>query len=221
MSANFSLFAGIYYVGRVIPAALFDIYIFLLFPVVFISGYIYKNLPFQKMRILFIFLFFIVFIVFPAYERNEYITENITARLQKYTQGKIFLPEFDEQLNSHFKQEIPLIKNQIKENEVAILSSDDTFLLQLSEKENLIDANPQSAIDFKSEMTPALANVTKICPSKIVADCMIFKKCPDHRPFSHFFSVAPFILTEIEEKCHIKYEPTICTDQICIAKSRI
>ena len=100
-----------------------------------------------------------------------------------------------------------------------IISTDDTYLFYLTGKKNLIDANPAVLMVMKKELDRAVKNVSRVCPTSIAVDCSIIKKCEPYQSFNQGErTVLPFILREVEAACRFKYEPTICTNQLCIAK---
>lgn len=218
-SANASLFASLYYIGRSVEQNLFPISIFALLTLFFLINNLFYRLQSPKNRLIFLILFFIGFVAIPAYNRQEFISETFFVRYQRLIKGEIFKPDIDEILWKKYGKEIQLIKNNLKEKQIAVLSPDDTFLLILSGKKNLLDVNPQSAIDTVSEMNFAIKRATVKCPKKIAVDCTIFDKCLSHEFYSRFFNISPFILTNIEKSCKVSYKPIECTNQLCIAQS--
>ena len=107
----------------------------------------------------------------------------------------------------------------MQENKIVILSSDDTYLFYLTGKENYMYDNTQFTILTDKDMNYSLKDVYKACPKKIVADCTLFNKCQNSRPFTAIagFNIQPQLLTHIEKECKIKYSPQICTEKLCIA----
>lgn len=219
-SANTLFFSSTYFVGRSVPPNLFHIYLFALFPFILIINHLYSlhNSPIGK-KILLATLFILILVI-PTYERQEYITEVAIEKYHSFLQGNIFRPKLEDEIRDRYKDEIALINKNITDKEIVILSNDDTYLFYLIGKKNLLNTNPQVGIDMKSEMAPAIKEILRRCPKKIIGNCDIFHKCLSYDSYSGVFNIAPFILTEIENGCKNKYKPTICTKQICIAQSQ-
>jgi len=107
----------------------------------------------------------------------------------------------------------------LKDDKVAILHSDDTYLLYMTNKQNLLLTNPQTAIVSRDDLLFALQDVYSACPQKIAVDCRFVGKCTENWTFSGITNfIQPYLLTAVEEKCHTLYQPTICTNQLCIAE---
>ena len=89
----------------------------------------------------------------------------------------------------------------------------------LTGKENYMYDNTQGTSRTDKDMNYSLKDVYKACPKKIVADCTLFNKCQNSRPFTAIagFNIQPQLLTHIEKECKIKYSPQICTEKLCIA----
>ncbi|OGK22179.1 hypothetical protein A2866_03410 [Candidatus Roizmanbacteria bacterium RIFCSPHIGHO2_01_FULL_39_8] len=223
LSANLSLFASIYFVGRSMPHELITVSLFILFTLFLLIGISYSEIQLPKMRLLILVFMFIFFIIFPAFQRKEFITEKLIDKYKRVLTNNIFLSEIDTTLHEKYKNEVVLIKKSIKENEIVILSPDDTYLFYLVDKKNLLDANPVfGSIDIQSEIGPAIKRVGKVCPAQLVIDCSIVKRCPKYESFSRGSpAVFPYLLEEIEKKCNTSYEPILCSDQLCIVKKTI
>ncbi len=219
-SANLSLFASLYYVGRSDNASLIIISIFPLLNLFLLIATNYRLIRSNRLKILLTIVLFIVFIAIPVYERRYTITELLLKKYHGFTAGNIFHTEFEENVVKRFAKEKAMINTQIPGDKALILSSDDTYLLYVTNKKNLLDENPQSGIESDVEMKLAVKTVVKICPKKIVVDCSIMSKCPPFTPFSKGWLTAGYILREVESRCQIDYEPTICTNQLCIVQSR-
>jgi hypothetical protein len=218
-SANISLFASLYFVGRSDDSSLIIISIFPLLNLFLLFGHV-SNQTSKLFRFMFYVLCFILFIAFPVYERRYTMTELLIKKYEGLISGNIFHTQLEENLEKRFAKEKAIINNQIFSNEALILSSDDTYLLYLTNKKNLLDENPQSGIESDVEMQAAIKTVVKICPKRIAVDCSIMNKCPQFTPFTKGWITAGYILKEVETHCQIHYKPVYCTNQLCIAQSR-
>ena len=149
------------------------------------------------------------------------MTEMIIVKLKRLTAGNIFKSEMKNILTKRYSKETQLIINNLKDDKIAILSNDDTYLFYLTGKKNLLDANPQVSIDTQSDLDHAFENFARHCPDKIAADCVVFGRCSQSVGFdqSGFFPQSIF-LNEIQKKCAVKYEPVQCTNQLCIATKK-
>lgn len=218
-SANLSLFNALYFVGRSHAANLFDISILVILNFFILIACIWQDAGSSKIKIFVGLLLFILFIIVPAYLRRFTLSEFILDKYKRFTYGNIFVPETGKLLNREFGQETELINKNFPENEILILSREETYLLILTNKKNLLDVNPQSGIDTVSEMAFALKRASEKCPKKIAVDCRVFKNCPDYESYSQkSLFMAPYILDSLEKNCGVKYRPTVCTNKLCIAE---
>jgi len=175
--------------------------------------------PLKKI-ILFIFIFSL-FIIYPALMRKISLSEMIIVKLKRLTQGQIFKTEMDEILTKRYSKELSLINKYLKESGVAIIHNDDTYLLYLTKKKNLLDANPQVGIDTKDDLAQAIDNFAKECPEKVAVDCSVFAKCQQYVGINQSgFYPGSLILLAVEKQCRIKYQPVECTKQLCIAQKK-
>lgn len=219
-SANLMLFASLYYIGRSSPAELYTISIFILLNLFLLLGYFYSGLEQKKAKIIMIFLLSLVFILFPVINRKEVIASSIQEKLKRVSQGNIFHPELDEILNKYYGKEKKMIIKYLPDQEIVIISGDDTYLFYLTKKNSLLKDNSLVNIITKYDLEYSLSNVVKICPKKIAGECGLFKNCPATELFSKASSpLQPIILNEIQNRCGIKYKPIICSDKLCIAES--
>ena len=219
-SANLMFFASIYYVGRSMPHELITISVFVLLTIFLFLGSIFRQIRPTKIRIFALLIVFFFLIVFPAYQRKEFIVEKMLDKYKQFLQGNIFVSETDKNLEESYKNEVALVNQNIKEGQTLIISPDDTYLFYKIQKRNLFDSNPVWAtIDMQSEMKLAIDKTKNICPDKLVIDCSLVKKCPTYITFVNQDAVVAFpqLLVGIENKCQVKYQPTICTNKLCIA----
>lgn len=220
-SANVAFFASIYYVGRSVVHNLITVNPFILLAFFLLTGALYKNIASRKIRLLILGCFFAFLIFFTGYSRKEFLTSELMDRYQRFRQGRIFSFENDEILKQRYQKEIELIKEKIQEDEIIIISADDTYLFYLLDKKNLLDANPIAGINTPDELTHALKRAAKACPKNIVVECEVLKKCTSYSTFTKTWpELPPLILAELEKKCQVKYEPVDCTNQLCIASSK-
>jgi hypothetical protein len=219
LAANFMLFSSIYYIGRSMPHELYTISIMALLTFLLLIGRLYSSSSFS-LRFFILSFIFIFFIVFPLNKRIEYVTAKILEKYQGLSEGQIFKSK-DQFVQNYYSKEIELINKNITENQVLILSPDDSYLFYLINKKNILNANPVwGYIQMQSEIAPALQQAVKICPKKIVTDCELFKQCPAYEKLTFDDQVTfPIILSEIEKQCKIIYSPKLCTDKLCIAEA--
>src|SRR3989338_1383716 len=137
-SANLSLFASIYFVGRSHPHNLFHISIFPLLTVFIFIGIFFSQVKSVKIKLLLVICLFITFVVFPSYERSYTLTEMILTKVDRLRSGRIFRSEVKEIVNKRYSDEFSLIKKHIKEDEIIILSVDDSYLFYAIKKKNLL-----------------------------------------------------------------------------------
>lgn len=219
-SAQLLLYGGIYFVGRshmhnlfwLAPLGIFTFFIF--------ASIVYANVKPIQMKFLFMTVIFLTFIVFPAYNRKENITDRVINTYNELAQGNIFQSGLDQSLERKYRAEKKLITQNLLEPEVLILHPDDTYLLYLTDKKSLLLNNPQVSIFSDYELFPSIRKISQICPKKIAIDCRFVGKCSENWTFVGINVFAqPRLLETIEKNCHAKYKPTLCTGQLCIAES--
>src|SRR3989338_5622147 len=223
-SANLSLFASIYFVGRSHPHNLFHISIFPLLTVFIFIGIILDETKLSRSKIVLLYsCFFLLFIAYPFYQRQEAITNLLKKKYYEYTIGYALSPVWIYQLKSQYKNEVKMIREELPEREIVILSPDDTYLFYLTQKENMINDNSQFTILTQKDIERSLEKVFKVCPKKIVAECSLFGKCQTREPPSFVsiagFQIQPLLLQQVQERCNLNYRPIKCTKQLCIAEN--
>ena len=221
LSANLTLFNSFYFVGRSHPANLLDLSILAILNLFLLLGLFLTSVKLNSSsKIIFYSSIFIIFIIYPAYQRKYSFAEQTLLKINKVKSGLILPAETQEKIESFFAPEKKLIAKNLTQPKALILSRDDTYLLIVSNKKNLLRVNPQAAVDTKTGMDFAIKDVVKVCPKKIAVDCTIYKRCSDFTSYTkQDFYTAPFILQEIENKCRVKYSPVECTNKLCIAIS--
>lgn len=123
-------------------------------------------------------------------------------------------------LRNKYSSEKELIDKYLQDDKVAILHADDTYLLYMTDKQNLLLINPQTSIVSQSDLTFALQDVYRVCPQKIAVDCRFVGKCSENWTFAGITSfIQPYLLDALQKNCHTLYQPTVCTNQLCIAES--
>lgn len=220
LTAQLSFFSSLYMVGQSQPHSILTISPLPLLNFFLLVGFLIKKItkPFIIHTIAPI--LFIILIVLPAYRGKESLTDYLKFKKESILKADMFKSEMLEKLENMYRKEIKLIKKHLKEEEILILSLDDTYLFYLSGKKNLLYDNPQSGIITQSGLNKALVKVIVTCPNKIVADCLYFNRCSSHYTINYYSGqIQPLLLKEIEKKCKKIYEPTICTGQLCIAES--
>ena len=223
-SANLSLFASVYFVGRSHPHNLFHISLFFLLNVFLLINEIIKNsIPkniSKKTLATFYLLLTTLLIIYPAYNRKQALATIIKTKFDRLNNGHIFKPELEQEVKQYYSTESLLIKRNLIDDEIIILSVDDTYLFYLSNKKNLLLDNPQSGIASKVDLKMALKRALNVCPQKIVATCSQFGLCPTYKTFNHeLVNIQKVLLESLEKGCKIKYKPTSCTNKLCIISS--
>ena len=221
-SANISLFSSIYFVGRSHPHNLFNILIFPLLNFFLLIAIVLKSeikKKANKFLLATIYLLLATFIIFiPAFQRRFTLTEMILTKLNLVKGGNLFQSGVDIIIETKYKEEINLIKNNLPD-ETLILSTDDTYLFNVTGKKNLLDANPIMGIDVEEDINFAVKNAIKKCPQKIAIDCSYVGKCQSYTPFVGVTFDLKLILNKLETGCKIKYKSTQCTNKLCILSS--
>lgn len=219
-SANISLFSSIYYVGRSHEHNLFHIALLGMLNLFLLLGLHYKQITSFKLKFILCVIFYLIFIVFPAYERQEMITRMFKEKIQRLRSGNIFIPEAKRILEQKYQKEVEMIK-KIPQKQVVILSDDDTYLLYMTGKESFIDYNPQIVNIAESDLDLSLRRVIDSCPKTIVGDCRLFGKCSSSDPYSlSYLFIQPILLQKIQQACQNTYEATTCTEHLCVAISK-
>lgn len=220
-STSTLLFSSIYFVGRSHEHNLFHIALFFLITVFLLVGIVFSTLTDIRVRFFICAILFFAFIAYPMYQRSEIMTKIVQEKIKLYQKGNIFVPETESIFKQKYKSEIDLIKNNITDNKILILSDDDTYLFYLTEKRNLLYDNSQITILTEKDIDTSLKDAYATCPQKIVADCRLFGKCDWSNPatITNFY-IQPYLLEKILTVCHTTYEPTICTNQLCIAEKQ-
>src|SRR3989344_1867260 len=220
-SANLMLFASIYYVGRSHPHELYiiaPVYILTLFLLIGMTLRKFKLKP-AKSTILYS-LVFLLFIAYPAYQRQEVTTKLVIEKLHKLRQGNVLQPEFLSFLKDKYQLELQLIKNNFPGREALILSDDDAYLLALSGKTSLLYDNPQVVVLTKQDIDFTLREAAGICPRKIIAYCRLMQKCEYSDPSVQLYAyIQPYIFDRLQKLCNINYGPTRCTKHLCLAEA--
>jgi len=218
-SANLSFFASIYFVGRSHPHNLFHISLFPILNGFILCGLIIRRGSILKQKIIITGFLFLLCIVFPIYNRSEVMTLMIENKIKSIESGNIFTSASKKELDTKYKIDVLMIKKQIKDRQIVILSPDDTYLFYLTDKKNMMYDNSQFTILTNEDMDKSLSVVYKKCPSRIVADCTLFKKC-EPKPFTSIpsFPIQPLLLKRIQDRCNTIYTAVECTSQLCIAE---
>lgn len=214
-----TLFNVLYFVGRSHPTNMLDNSTLFVLNCFLILSQLLKHVEKKYAKLAVYITLFVVFIVFPVYFRRYTLPELIIEQYNRIRAGNVFGLQVKADLVREFEHEKKLILKHIPEESALILDREDVFLFITTGKKNLLNVNPQSAIDTVSEMQFATKDVVRICPETIAVDCQVVSKCKEHKTYSKKdWYMAPFILKEVQEKCGAKYIPTVCTEKLCIAK---
>ncbi|OGK19852.1 hypothetical protein A3C23_04065 [Candidatus Roizmanbacteria bacterium RIFCSPHIGHO2_02_FULL_37_13b] len=225
-TTNATLFCGLYFVGNSRDTNLFSISIFLVLSFFLVIGYYYGKLQSTGSRVLILLILLTIFALFPVYIRKEFIADMLISRIERLKSQEILKPEIVEIMRKKYSAEINLINTNLNGNKILMIYSDDTYLFYLIDKENLLDVNPQIGILTEDELTFALREVLKVCPKKIAIDCDLVERCSfmHHRSMinsvTYPVDIQLLLLNKIESGCHLKYQPTICTNDLCIAQAQ-
>lgn len=215
---NLSLFASFYYLGRSHDYNLHHIALFPILNIFLLLGVYMIRYPRSKIA-LFVF-FSIFFIVLPAFGKDESISDLLSQNFESFKQGNIFEPEMRSILTKKYLKEMTLIQNNFSKKDIVLLSPDDTYLLYLTHKYSLVDANPQTGLDTILEVNTAASKLGRNCPKKIVIDCNIFdENCSKNIPFVLQNLSQPVLFKQIETYCKVSYQKGECAGQLCIAQS--
>lgn len=223
-SANLMLFVGNYYVGRSIPHNIINISPFIVLTFFLLVASIYHHLNSPQRRAIGLATIFFLMIVYPGFKRKEYLANEIIHKYERFKEGKIFSLEMDQIVEEKYSQDARLIRQNLKDDAIIIVSTDDTYLFYLTGKKNRLNINPAIFINTKNEMDISLKNIdpNSSCPKKIAVDCQVYKKCPPYNSITRGWpNILPILLNSIETKCQLKYVPITCTDKLCIAQKSI
>lgn len=220
--ANIALFINIYYVGRSIDHNLFHISIFSILNLFLLLGLFLKK-DLNKNIVLIPIFIFLVFI--PAFNRQYAVSGIIDKNLKNFALGNIFEPEINEKyLSNFYKDELSLVRKNIPEKDLIILSQDDTYLFYLLKKKNLLNGSPQGEYFLREDVKKAIKNTEKICPTRIITSCSLFNKsCSENLLYFGYYepsSMQAILLNELENRCKFKYEPRQCTGRLCLAEKQ-
>lgn len=230
-STNLTAITAIYFVGESHPHNLLNISMFMIINVGFLMATIIKNSQSGNLRLGLLLIYLLLFIVYPALSRSVSIEDNITNQLVRMKLAPPFEPEVVSILHS-YDREVNLINSNLGQKEILLLSPDDAYLYYLlKDKTSLIDTIPQQVLISKNEEKKAFKRVFTVCPKKIVVDCRILGKCEEfitlnsaHYPVEQSFTLEKnfsiSILKTIENKCRLNYQPTICTQKLCVAVAK-
>lgn len=219
-TAQCSFFSSVYFVGRSHPHNFFHISFLFLLNVFLLIGIIMAYVKSRRVRVVTAILIFSLFIALPVFQRQEAVADMILKKINRFARGGLFEPENRRKFREKYSQEIPLIRSHMVNKKIVILSDDDTYLYMLSDKENLMNFNPQT-LNFKiADFDQSLTDVYKVCPEKIVGDCRLFGKCITSSPIveTNLF-IQPLMLERIQKKCDVLYRATFCTKHLCIAEN--
>jgi hypothetical protein len=220
-SANMMFFVGNYYVGRSLPHNVISISPFIIFAFFLLVALSYHNLKTNKGRLIVLCGIFLLLIIYPAFEKKEYLTNELLHKVQKLKEGHIFSSDLDQIVNEKYHNEAAFIKKNLPDDPIIILSADDTYLFYLTGKRNMLNINPSMYINLKAHIDISTQNLHLPCPKKIVYDCQIVHMCSPYNTLTRGFpEVFPIMLNSIEKKCQQHYKPSTCTDKLCVGEAQ-
>lgn len=144
----------------------------------------------------------------------------IKTKFDRLKNPSIFKPELEQKIKQYYSIESMFIKRNLPEDEILILSVDDTYLFYLVDKKNLLFDNPQSGLASasKTDLNLTLRKASKTCPEKIATTCRLFNRCPSYKTFNHeAVNIQKILLRSLEKSCKVKYKPIKCTNKLCVA----
>lgn len=237
-SANISLFASLYYVGRSHPQNLLFVSVIFLLNLFLLIGTGYSKLPYV-LRIAALLLIFVLFITYPAYQRRislsyiiymklnrlgiksyeEKLPKKLIYHFCKPEKIHIFESEMDECLNMAHRADSQFIKKNLKDPEILILSPDDTYLFYMTGKKNMLYANPQADILTSEQLDFSLKRALQICPKQIAVDPEVIGERQVQR-LNFAYTVQPLLFDKLERECRLNYHKKACSQNICIVESK-
>lgn len=238
--ANLSLFGSIYYLGRSHPNVLLMVSILPLLNLFLLMAVFIKKVTSKQVK-LGIYLGIVILLIFvPVFNRRvslAYIIYQKISRLgvrpyeeklpphlvYQFCQPKeihLFDTEIRECVLAKYKKEKELINQNMTDEEIVIISPDDTYLFYLTGKKNMLQANPQASIFSESDLDFAVKRVADKCPQKLVVDSRVFGVDPGIvATLNFYYTIQPNLLKKIEQQCKVRFVRTKCTQQLCIAES--
>jgi len=221
LSANIAIFGSIYFVGRSHPNNLFHISILFLLNFFLLTGNFFSKVTRKWVRFLVLLFVFILFIAFPAYNRQSALAQIVSTNLHSLNAKNIFTPSILEIMKGPFLKNTELINAYIPDKQIIILSTFDTYFLYLVNKQNLITINPQNLITTEKDLKSSVSEAVKLCPKRIVVDCRIHEKCPGGRfnPWEPVVTQGQ-MLDEIQRACKFVYKEIKCSHWFCIAQAK-
>lgn len=222
--ANLTLFVSVYFVGRSHPLNLFVTATFPLLTLFILIAHLYTNKTVNKspkFKVVILITSFLLLVAYPAFARKEMLTVTIKEELTKLVQNKnIFNPGVDSYLNSYLSQEKYLINKYLPDKKILIISTDDTYLLYLTNKVSFLNINPLTAAINQNDIDFSLQEVYKECPKTIAVDCSAIGKCAFFWKLNYLQYPYQIILDRINQYCHLQYTTQQCTSQLCIATAK-
>lgn len=220
LSANISLFASIYFVGRSHKYNLFYISLMALLNLFILLGVLFEKLTVKNIKISILISIFIFLIAVPIFNRQEAFISTINEKFNYLRYSDPFKPIVEDQLYYAFKDEVNLI-NSLPGKEIVVISYYDTLLLYLTGKHNLLNANPQAIICTKDDLDHSLKEVRKVCPKKMIVDCRIFNKCrEDIGKLDPKGTIQFLLFASIEKTCNSRLIPVKCTNKLCVVEEK-
>lgn len=220
-----TFFVSLYYIGNSRPEYLFPISLFIILNFFLLAGSFYQRINSSAIKIVTLSIIFLVFIVWPIYNRGYFIADLLIRKFDALKTQNLFSPAINSILKTKYNKDLQLINKYIKDPEILIIHNDDTYLLSLLNKKNLLRVNPLITITTKADLDFATFEASKICPEKIVLDCALVGKCKPHfdemlNPVQFSLSISQLVFSKIQGDCKTSYQPVECNNNLCIVQNQ-
>jgi hypothetical protein len=218
-SANIAMLAAVYYVCRSHPHNLFHIGLFFMLLFFLAVGTKIQKLDNSALKKLTYVVLILSFIVFPAFERKQAITNILQLNIANTKQFGLFNLQMNSVLNTKYSQEKKLLVETFTSQQIPILSPDDSYFLYLVNKSSMLYANPQSADVSLQEVKLSVRTIAMTCPKTIAVDPRLFNPKQDVQTLQWMYASEPYALKIIEKSCNFVYKKTFCTQNLCLAEA--
>ena len=239
LTANLSIFASVYYVGRSHPYSLLSISIFPLLNFLILVAIHYKKIHSGVFKLALWVLMILFLIAIPAFNRRlslsyiiyekinrlgirpyeEKLPSYLVYHFCKPERIHLFDTEIEDCLRQKYEKDVEFIKKRISDEEIVILSPDETYLFYLTGKKNMLQVNPQASIYTKEDLDFALQKATWRCPRKIIVDPRVLgAKMEEVETLNFLYTIQPNLFEGLQEACKFQYVKSECTKNLCLVE---
>lgn len=220
-----TFFVSLYFIGNSRPEYLFPISLFIIFNFFLLVGDLFQKIDSSVKKILALFVIFLAFVFWPIYNRGYFIADLLIRKFDGLKTQNLFNPAINSILKTKYNDDLRLINKYIKDPKILIVYNDDTYLLSLLNKKNLLHVNPLISITTKNDLDFATYEVSSVCPKQIVVDCNLVNKCKPHfdemlNPVQFSLSISQLVFTKIQSTCETTYQPVECNNNLCVVQSQ-